>query len=52
MAAAFNSFYHDQPVLRAETKELVEARLELVEAVTITLENGLKLLNIQSIEQM
>jgi arginyl-tRNA synthetase len=51
-AAAFNSFYHSLPVLKAETKELASARLALVQSVAIVLGNGLKLLGIRPIERM
>ena len=51
LSSVFNTFYHKQPVLQAEEKEK-NARLALVEATTIVLENGLKLLNIKALEEM
>ena len=47
----FNSFYHDFPVLKAET-ELRNARLKLVESVKTVLERGLYLLGIDVLEKM
>ncbi len=52
LASVFNSFYHNTPVIKAETPELASARLALVEATAQVLKNGLKLLNIQPIEKM
>ncbi len=51
LASAFNLFYHDLPVLKAEPK-LRDARLALVEATAIVLSNGLHLLNIDAIDRM
>ena len=51
LAAEFNSFYHEVPVLK--TNENTQARrVALVEAVTQVLKNGLTLLNITPIEEM
>ncbi len=52
IAEKFNSFYHELQVLKADSKELINARLSLVEATTIVLEKGLKLLDIDAIEKM
>ncbi|MFH1225276.1 MAG: arginine--tRNA ligase [Candidatus Diapherotrites archaeon] len=52
VAAAFNSFYQKVPVLNAERPELRAARLGLVKAGTIVLENGLTLLGIEALEEM
>jgi len=52
IAAIFNSFYHAVPVIKAESGQLVAARLALVEATAQVLKNGLKLLNIEAIERM
>ncbi|UCH01302.1 MAG: arginine--tRNA ligase [Candidatus Bathyarchaeota archaeon] len=52
LAAKFNSFYANVPVLRAETIELRNARLNLVNAVRITIRNALNLLGIDALEQM
>ncbi|MFH1696597.1 MAG: arginine--tRNA ligase, partial [Candidatus Diapherotrites archaeon] len=51
-ASAFNSFYQKVHVLNAEDKELRAARLGLVKASTIVLENGLILLGIDALEEM
>jgi arginyl-tRNA synthetase len=51
LSAAFNSFYHELPVLQADEKTRV-GRLALVEAVAIVLQKGLRLLDIHALEQM
>ena len=52
LARAFAQFYHDNPVLQADTPGLVAARLELSKAVQRVLRNGLALLGIEAPEQM
>ena len=52
LATKFNSFYASFPVIQAETIELKNARLNLVNAVRITLRNALNLLGIEDLEQM
>ena len=52
IAEKFNSFYHDVPVLKSENKELLNARLSLVEATTIVIAKGLEILDIEAIEKM
>ena len=52
IAEEFNSYYHEVSVLKAENKEEVIARLALVKATTLVLEKGLKLLDIDAIEEM
>jgi arginyl-tRNA synthetase len=52
VARAFAQFYHDNPVLQAETPGLVAARLELCRAVQVALQRGLELLGIEAPEQM
>jgi len=47
----FNEFYQHVPVLKAE-KNLMDARLALVDAVRITLRNALGLLGIEAPEKM
>jgi arginyl-tRNA synthetase len=51
-ARARSTFYHDCPVLRAETPELRAARLRLVAATAQALQNGLGLLGIRAPERM
>lgn len=52
LARAFSSFYNEMPVLHAGTDELKKSRLELVEAVSQVLKNGLNVLGIVSFERM
>lgn len=52
VARAFATFYHDNPVLQADTEGLVAARLELIKATQIVLRNGLALLGIEAPERM
>jgi arginyl-tRNA synthetase len=52
LASTFNSFYASFPVLQAETSELRDARLTLVDAFRITLSNTMRLLNIDVLERM
>lgn len=51
LAQKFNSFYNSVPVLKAK-KEDQEARLELVEATSQILRNGLSLLGVEVVEEM
>lgn len=51
LAQAFNEFYHSCPVI-SDDKELMKARLSLVDAVRQVLENGLNLLGIEAPEEM
>ncbi len=52
LADKFNTFYASTPVIKAEPKELGDARLLLVDAVRVTLRNSLKLLGIEAPERM
>ena len=52
VARAFASFYHDNPVLQADTPGLLAARLELIQATQTVLANGLALLGIEAPERM
>jgi len=51
LAQKFNEFYHTSQVI-SEDKELMKARLVLVEATRQVLENGLNLLGIHAPEEM
>ncbi len=51
VANAFNDFYMDHPVLKAES-ELRMHRLAIVDATRIVLRNGLELLGIEPLERM
>lgn len=52
LAKTFHSFYHEVPVLQAESESVRNARLRLVAAVRQTLANALRLLDIQAPEVM
>ena len=52
LAQAFNNFYNKHSVLKAETDEIVAARIRLASAVKTVLENSLKLLTIDTVEEM
>ncbi|MDF2923967.1 MAG: arginyl-tRNA synthetase [Paenibacillaceae bacterium] len=51
LAQAFNRFYHECPIL-VEDQAVRQARLALVKSVQITLRNGLKLIGLESPEQI
>ncbi|GAB4539716.1 MAG: arginine--tRNA ligase [Anaerolineales bacterium] len=52
LANAFHSFYHAVPVLQADSEDVKSARLALVAAAKQTLQNALRLLDIQTPEMM
>jgi len=52
LAQLFNKFYDEVPVLKTEDENLRLARINLIEAVLLVLEKGLKLLNIKIPEEM
>lgn len=52
LALQFSVFYDSMPVLKAQTKESREMRLEMVKATQNTLESGLALLGISIPEKM
>jgi arginyl-tRNA synthetase len=52
LCKSFSEFYNEVPVLQADTKDLIAARLALVGAVGQVLENGLALLGIPFIDEM
>ena len=52
LAKLFSEFYEQCPVLKAENKELRAARLELVKATKLVMENGLQILGVPVIEEM
>jgi arginyl-tRNA synthetase len=52
LAKLFNSFYAECSVQKAETEELKYARVQLCNAVAITLKEGLALLGIEAPERM
>ncbi|MBI2453071.1 MAG: arginine--tRNA ligase [Parcubacteria group bacterium] len=51
-AQAFNQFYHNLSVLEAGDPGLVAARLALVEATSLIIQRGLRLLGIDTLEKM
>ena len=51
LARAANNFYHAEPVLKAEAG-LRSVRLALVQAIAETLNTGLSLLGIKTLERM
>jgi arginyl-tRNA synthetase len=52
LADKFNSFYNALPVIKAKPKALSDARLALVEAISIVLRNSLSLIGIVAPEKM
>ena len=52
VAQAVNQFYHQHPVLAADSPALTKARLALVNASGITIKNALSLLGIETLEEM
>jgi arginyl-tRNA synthetase len=52
LADAFNTFYHNCPILRAGSDDLVKARLALTAAAKQTIENSLGLLGIEAPDLM
>lgn len=52
LADAFNNFYHNCPIIKAETPALTQARLALTHAAKQTLRNGLTVLGIAAPESM
>jgi arginyl-tRNA synthetase len=52
LSQKFNEFYHANPILNVEDKELMKARLYLTYNIRTVLTNGLKLLEIDAIDEM
>ncbi|MEM2952803.1 MAG: arginine--tRNA ligase [Candidatus Bathyarchaeia archaeon] len=52
LADKFNTFYNAFPVIKAEPRELSDARLALVDAVRIVLRNALNLIGVVAPEKM
>ncbi|MCA1055065.1 arginine--tRNA ligase [Rossellomorea aquimaris] len=52
LASAFHSFYNANKVLDEENRELTTARLALVQAVRVTLQNALALIGVAAPEKM
>jgi arginyl-tRNA synthetase len=51
LARHFNEYYHETPILKAE-KNIALARLMLIYSINQTIKNGLKLLGIETIDEM
>ncbi len=52
LCQSFNQYYHSTPVLKAEKKELRQARLTLIYCVREIIMYGLSLLGIDAVEEM
>lgn len=52
VAKTFNKFYNLYPIMSCEDEGLKAARLKLVGATTVVINNGLKLIGIDVVEQM
>ena len=51
-AKTFSHYYHDNQILKAETKELSLARISLVKALLVMMKNGFRILGIPYLESM
>ncbi len=52
LARSFNKFYHNTPILKTENEAMKTARLSLTKAVSIVIQNGLRIAGIQTVERM
>jgi arginyl-tRNA synthetase len=52
LAQAYNKFYNNVDILTSPTEDLKRSRVALSRAVSIVLENGLKMLGIDTVEKM
>jgi len=52
LADKFNTFYNALPVIKAETKELSDARIALTDSIRIVLRNALTLIGVVAPEKM
>ena len=52
LARCFTAFYHDCPVVAAESESLRNARAQLCKATRLTLSNALGILGIEALERM
>jgi len=52
LADRFNTFYNALPVIKAESKELSDARIALTDAIRIVLRNALTLIGVVAPEKM
>ena len=52
LALLFNQFYQALPVINKKNPNLTQARLKLVEAVSVALKQGLNLLGLETLDEM
>jgi arginyl-tRNA synthetase len=52
LADKFNTFYNALPVLKADSEELIDARLALTQAIQIVMHNALNLIGVTAPEKM
>jgi arginyl-tRNA synthetase len=52
LATAFNNFYENCPVMKAENEHLKNFRLTLVDATRTVLKSSLDLIGIEAVEKM
>jgi len=52
LAKEFNSYYQKVSILKASSTDLVNARISLILAVSTVLKEGLRLLDIETVEKM
>ena len=52
ISKTFSHFYHDNQILKAETRELVVARIALVKMVLQVLKNAFALVGVPFLESM
>ena len=52
LASRYSSFFENCPVLRAESEEVRNSRLVLCDLTARTIQKGLELLGIQTVEKM
>ena len=52
IAKTFSHYYHDNQILKAETKELVVSRIRLISSVLTVMKNGFRLIGIPFLESM
>ena len=52
IAKTFSHYYHDNQILKAETKELVVSRIRLISSVLTVMKNGFALIGIPFLESM
>ncbi len=51
-AKTFSHYYHDNQILKAETKELSLARIRLISALRVVMKNGFALIGVPYLESM